>query len=99
MRRGTTPTHTFSLPFDMEMISKVRITYFQNEVEVMTKTLEDCTIEGSELSYQLTQEETLLFSETYNIEIQIKVLTAGNEALLSDVIEEKPERCLCEEIL
>jgi hypothetical protein len=37
MRRGTTPTHTFTLPFDTAMLSKVRIIYSQGNSPVVTR--------------------------------------------------------------
>lgn len=83
MIRGTTPTHTFDLPFDTTIIRKLRIIYAQNDVVILTKGLEDCTIEGNTVIVKLTQEETLKFDAHAVAEIQIRVLTHANDALAS----------------
>ena len=32
---GTTPTHTFDIPFDTSMVDEVKITYAQDDVVVL----------------------------------------------------------------
>jgi hypothetical protein len=66
---GTTPTHTFTLPFEKEMLADLRITYIQNKKKIFTKEMEDVEISGSDISLTLTQEETLLFEAGKNVSI------------------------------
>ena len=93
MIRGTTPTHTFNLPFDAVLIDKLKITYAQNGVVVLTKEKADCKIDGNAVAVKLTQEDTLKFDAS-RVQIQIRVLTTGGDALASDIVT-KP----CGEVL
>jgi hypothetical protein len=93
MIRGTTPTHIFNLPFDTALIDKIKITYAQNGVVVLTKEKADCKIDGNAVTVRLTQEDTLKFDAS-RVQIQVRVLTTGGDALAS-VIVTKP----CEEVL
>lgn len=99
MRRGTTPTHTFTLPFDVSMISKLHIIYAQNEQVVLTKSESDATLDGNTVVVKLSQEETLLFDCKRNTEVQVRVLTLGGEAITSDIIRVATERCLENEVI
>ena len=59
--RGTTPTHTFTLPFERELISDLRITYVQNKKDIITKKMGDIKFTNNEISIIFTQEETYQF--------------------------------------
>ena len=61
MIQGTTPTHTFTLPFDVSMVEKVRIIYSQKDQPVVIKNTEDCQLEGNDVFVVLTQEDTFAF--------------------------------------
>ena len=96
MRIGTTPTHTFTLPADLAgSVEKVRVVYAQGDKVILAK---DANIEGSEVFVELTQEETLKFSQKMRVEIQLRVLTDGGKALTSDIILKKPYECLENEV-
>lgn len=99
MIRGTTPTHTFTLPFDTSMISKLRVIYQQSDRTVLVKTEKDCTMEGNTISYKLTQAETLRFDSNTTVEIQIRVLTETGEALVSRVHKTSVGICLENDVL
>ena len=71
--RGTTPTHDFELPYAQELIKDVRVSYVQNNQEIITKTLDECRLVGNVLSTDLTQEETFLFAPRWRVEIEIKI--------------------------
>lgn len=62
--RGTTPTHTFVYPFDLEAMQAVVISYMQQNNAIITKRLGDSglSISGSIATIRLTQQETLLLS-------------------------------------
>ena len=96
---GTTPTHTFTIPFDITLISKLRILYSQNNEVLITKELGDCTVLDNAVEVKLTQQETLAFDPRYNVEIQLRVLTAGGDALSSDIITTTVNRCLESDVL
>ena len=61
MIQGTTPTHTFNIPFDTSMVKEVKILYAQDDVKILEKKNGDCTLTGQSISVTLTQEGTFLF--------------------------------------
>lgn len=87
MIQGTTPTHTFKVPIDTAIISNVRITYAQDGAVVLTKEKNDCKMGEGFVSVKLTQEETFNFDDELPVDIQMRILTMGGDALAS-----KPER-------
>ena len=99
MRRGTTPTHTFVLPFNVESLQAVQIIYRQGGENILILEKEDCTLAGNAVAVRLTQEDTFAFKDVGNVEIQIRVLTADGEAMASDIMRVGCGRCLTEDIL
>lgn len=99
MKRGTTPTHTFTLPFGTDMIQKLHVLYAQDEQVKIKKTEADATFEGNSVAVKLTQEETFSLECKKAVEIQIRVLTLGGEAMNSDIIRVPVDRCLDSEVL
>lgn len=99
MIRGTTPTHTFTLPFDVSEIRQVKVIYAQNDEEIFCKRTEDCELYGSAIKVRLTQEETFLFDCKKLVQIQIRVLTHGGDSLSTDVISTSVKKCLDDEVL
>lgn len=108
MIRGTTPTHTFTLPFDPPKGTEYRIVYAQGE-DHKEKTLFEFTAErvevsGRVLSVRLKQAETLLFDcspkwwgckfEPLPVKIQVGVETPGEDILWSRIITTTVDRCL-----
>lgn len=104
MRRGTTPTHTFTLPFEVPEGAKVRIVYAQNEKIIVEHTTEACTVDGTKVRTRLSDEETLRFDcgehfhdgrmAPYDVEIQIGIKTALGDKMWSEIIKTDVERCL-----
>lgn len=99
MIRGSTPTHTFTLPIDAAQIDKLRITYAQNGKVLVTKTDADATMEGSVVQVKLTQEDTLAFKCNRDVEVQVEVLTPAGDKLPSNIIRVPVGRCLNDEVL
>lgn len=99
MKIGTTPTHTFTLPFDTEIIQAVEITYSQNGNVVLQKNERDCTMIGDTISIKLSQLDTFEFDEGINVEIQIRVLTTDECVFASDIFSVSCKRCLSGEVL
>lgn len=99
MRRGTTPTHTFTLPFHTESVKNAMIVYVQGDREILRKNVSQCRMDGNTLSVTLTQEETLKFRCDKRAQIQVRVLTHLGEALASNILNLSVEKCLIDEVL
>lgn len=99
MIKGTTPTHTFSIPFGVENVDEVKVIYMQGDRQVMCKTTADCNMMGNTISVKLTQEDTFLFDSDRHCKIQIRVLTKDGTALASHVYTVDVRECLDDEVL
>lgn len=96
MYRATTPTLTYNLsgalPSDFE---EMEITLSQDGEVLVTKTLEDCTVEESTLQIELTQEEANRFKKGV-ASTQIRAITPEGrvhasyecEFYVSDVLDD-----------
>lgn len=96
MRRGSTPTNTFTLDVDLSTAT-VYITYEQNGKTVLEKTGEDLTFTSDQNGYYiavtLSQEETLKFSEG-KVLIQIRYVFPNGTADASNIIQTTFERII-----
>ena len=99
MKIGATPRHTFTVPFETDLIKELKITYAQNKKPVLEKYLADCEVEANSVSYSLTQEETFLFDSDAMVEVQARVLTTAGDAIPSGIYTIRAERCLDREVL
>ncbi len=99
MRRGTTPTHTFEMPFEADLLKDIEITYQQGGRVILQKRKADCACKGKSISVTLAQEETLLFKNDLPAEIQIRVVSTERGVLASDIYRVPCERCLSNEVL
>ena len=99
MRLGTTPKHTFTFPFETDLIQELKITYSQNKKIILEKHLADCEVDKNSVSYKLTQEETFLFADGVHVECQVRVLTTKGDVLASNIRIVTVERCLDREVL
>ena len=99
MIRGTTPTHIFRLPFSVLTIKDVRIIYAQKDEQILVKETADCSLEGNQISVTLTQEETFKFDCSKCVQIQLRVLTTGGQALASQIKHIDVEKCLDSEVM
>ena len=99
MRQGTTPKHTFTLPFDTGVISKVRVIYAQRNDVKIVKTEADAEMVGNTISVKLTQKDTLQLNSSLKTHIQVRVVTLGGDAFASDIITVTTDRCLDGEVL
>lgn len=96
---GTTPTHTFELPFDTGKISKIKVTYAQRGRVILEKKDKQCVLDGNTVSLKLTQEDTFLFEGDKNVEIQMRILTKGGDVLASNIHRINVDKCLDREVL
>lgn len=99
MIRGTTPTHTFTIPFDTSLIKEVRVVYAQADEPIICKETADCSLKGQEISTTLTQEETFKFDCKKAVQIQIRVLTTAGEVLATRVQSVSVDKCLDNEVM
>ena len=99
MIRGTTPTHEFVLPFDTSMCAQIKIIYAQDDKVILEKTASQCEMNGNNVSVKLSQEETFKFDCKKAVQIQVRVLTLGNEALTSSIKLVDVDKCLENEVL
>lgn len=99
MRRGTTPTHIFSIPVEPLLVEKVRVIYKQGSDTVLEKEAKGSDLVDGKLLVKLTQEETLGFATGAKVEIQVRVLTTGGDAMASGIMSFWPGRLLEEEVL
>lgn len=83
MIQGSTPLHTFVLPFSTDFIQSIRVTYEQNKKVILSKETPDVAMNGNTVALRLSQEETLLFDSVVPARIQLHILTTGGDALPS----------------
>lgn len=90
--RGTTPTLTFHVKneqLDLNEIAQVWIT-FKTKVGITIKEktydIEDVTIEDNNISLNLTQEDTLEFTDQVML-VQLRVRFNNNVAYASSIME------------
>ena len=83
MTQGTTPLHTFVLPFSTETIQAVRVSYEQKGKIVLERETESFAKSENTLATNLTQEETLLFDANVMVRIQLHILTTAGSAMVS----------------
>ena len=99
MRRLTTPTHTFLIPFQTSELKEIKITYAQNGKIILSKYMQDCVLRGQNVEVNLTQKETQKFSEFYPCKVQIRALTNGGQAIASKIINMAVLPVLDDEVL
>ena len=104
MTRGTTPHHTFELPFSVNSL-EFTVTYAQINPVTQTKTIvvkktkNDCEITGNVIKVRLSQEDTFKFDDKYAVQIQIKVKKKGGDVIASNIITTTVQKILDEEVL
>ena len=108
IKRGTTPTNKFTIPFIPPNGARFTVVYAQgekhNEKILFEKKDEDCKIDGNKLSVRLEKSETLLIDSTPKwsngkyaplpVWMQIGIEAPDGTTLWSHVIEATPGRVL-----
>lgn len=95
MRRGSTPTNVFTVPFDLSEAT-VYVSYEQNKRVVVEKTGEDLIFGHAEdytITVSLTQEDTLAFVPG-EVLIQIRYVFPTGDADASNIIRTTAERII-----
>lgn len=98
MRKGTTPTLTFKIPFEVSMLKNAKATFRQGDIQ-LEKKLGDFETTENTLTIRLTQEETFLFRSDTQIKVQLRVVTLNGDALASDIFNIFVSECLDNEVL
>ena len=94
MRRGTTPTFTFTADMDCSQLDKLDISFAQRDEVVLSKGLADCMINGNEITVSLTEEDTLLFDSRKNpVRIQLRA-GIGDTRIASNMMHTTAEAIL-----
>lgn len=94
MRRGTTPTHTFSTDVDLTGASVIWLTYKQGGKVLLTKEKDDMTVTAESIEVTLTQNETLTFSDNKGVEMQIRAKFPNGSAIASNVMHASVDKIL-----
>lgn len=86
--RGTTPTLTFTTPYDADMVKDGYITFTLRgaiiiDVEV---TDESVTISDQMIAIHLTQEQTLLFDADDTNLVQVRLLLESGNVVASNTV-------------
>ena len=95
--RGTTPTVTFNLPFNVNTIQNVEVYFAQNDERLFTKGYNDCVLSGTTLSVTLKQRDTLLLDEEEKLQIQIRFRFVDGSVDATDIIKDKVGKLLSDE--
>lgn len=82
--RGTTPIHEFEIPYPIEIVKNIRITYAQNKKVCFTKVKSDCVLTEGKAEVSLTQEETYSFEPTKPIMIELRIQLTNDKVLRSE---------------
>ena len=93
MRRGTTPTNTFTVDVDLTSAVALYITYKQGARVAIEKAIDDIDITSEALTVTLTQQDTLKLQKG-DVDIQVRVRFPDDKALASDIITVPVERVL-----
>lgn len=98
MRKGTTPTLTFRLPYEVEQLSDIKVTISQGGT-TLEKRLDDFKASDTTVYVTLTQDETFLFDDDSVADVQLRAVSTHGEALASKVFRVFIARCLDKEVL
>ena len=85
MRRGTTPTNTFTVDTDLTTAVAVFVTYRQGGQVLVEKSIDDLTITSTAVEVTLTQEDTLAFAQG-TVQMQIRAKFGDGAAIASNII-------------
>lgn len=97
--RGTTPTVTFNLPFNVNTIQNLEVYFSQNDELLVTKGYNDCVLSGNTLSVTLKQRDTLQFNDEEKLQMQIRFRFTDDSVDATKVIKGKVEELLSDNVI
>lgn len=77
MHRSSTPTFTINLATDVQACDEIILTFKQQGEIKLEKHRSDLEIEGSKISYTMTQEESRAFKARRPVSMQAELKTGG----------------------
>ena len=92
MRRGSTPTHVFTVDLDLTD-ANIYVSYEQDGRVIIEKTGEDLTVTPNSVTTSLTQEDTLSFHPG-EVLIQLRYVKPSGEADASNILRAQFERII-----
>ena len=98
MRRGTTPTNTFTVDVDLTQAEALFVTYKQNSRTIVEKALDAVTVTAEEITVELSQADTLKFKKG-EVEMQIRARLPDGSALASQIMTAPVESVLKEGVI
>lgn len=89
MRRGTTPTLTFTTPYAADLIQAGFITFSQRGAIIADIPISDenVTVADNAISVELTQEQTLAMTTADTCKAQIRLLMESGKAAASNIVQ------------
>ena len=93
MRRGTTPTLTFTTEYAAADIAACYVTFEQRGAVVLEKAMGDSgiTVSDNLITVNLTQEETLAMTTVDTCKAQIRIVLTNGNAVASNIVQ----FCVC----
>ncbi|MBQ7125112.1 MAG: hypothetical protein IJO00_01980 [Clostridia bacterium] len=85
MTRGSTPTFSFILPAHTSLFNEIEIFFVQNDSTVLTVTKNELDLKDYEVSFFMTEENSLKFEASVPAEIQIRLVTNDGVILVSEI--------------
>lgn len=98
MVRATTPLQEFTFDVDPSTLSRILITYKQEEEIILQKTENDLTFSGNVASFRMSQDEANSFTPG-TCRVQVRALTSDGEALAGDIESVRVSDVLNDEVL
>lgn len=86
MFRGTTPIHTFKTDIDLSDAAVIWLTYKADGKIIIDKEKKDLEIESDNISFKLTQEETLALQAGQRVDCQIRARFEDGTAVASNIM-------------
>ena len=90
--KGSTPSLSFNINTPLTNINAMYLTFYQREMLILEKNKDEIIIVDEDtIKIKLTQEETLLFSAKYPVQVQIRIkydtANGGSAAVTSGITE------------
>lgn len=97
--RGTTPTITFNLPFNVSTIKNCEIYFSQEDELLFTKGYNDCVLDDTTLQVTLKQKDTLKFDDELKLQIQLRFMFNDGSVDATEVMKDKIGKLLTDDII
>ena len=85
MTRGSTPTFVFTLPADVSSYTDIDIYFAQNGSVVLDRAKDSLTLSGNEVSFTMSEAESLKFTASVPAEIQIRLVSGEGKIFISEI--------------